>query len=66
MSPTNTVSSLNKELVDKVRYLSRNLYHCQEIIAKLEEENEYFKRTVEAMNKPAKKTGHVHTLCNHK
>lgn len=61
MSPTNTVSSLNKELINKVRHLYKNLYDCHEIIEKLEKENEYFKQTLSLMNQPIKNTAHVYS-----
>jgi len=61
MSPTNTVSTLNKELINKVRHLYKNLYDCHELIEKLEQENNYFKKTFELMNQPTKTTGHIYS-----
>jgi hypothetical protein len=62
MSPTNTVSSLNKELITKVRHLYKNLYDCHEIIEKLEQENKYFKETLSLMNQPTKTTAHIYAV----
>ena len=64
MSPSNNVSSLDKELVAKIRHLYKNLYDCNELIKELQKQNEYLKNTCEMLNQPIKRTTHLYSLKN--